>query len=202
MNETQTLPSVINVEGVNAFIDKDGTTWLKLDDCVRGLGLTRKRNGVEYVMWDRVREYLHQINFSQEVGKARQINVSTDVWKARQINVSPEVGKINADTFIPEYIFYRLGMKVNNPIGNAFQDKIARVILPAIRKHGFYISDQAKAEYLTSNVRRDNFELLHPISLSAPRSKHRRLKRLPRIDDPTHGGFTFVIECTITVHDC
>ena len=184
MNETQTLPSVINVEGVNAFIDKDGTTWLKLDDCVRGLGLTQrqKKNGKVYesIRWERIRNYLAEVGFG----------------------FPPEVGENISAQFIPEYIFYRLGMKVNNPIGNAFQDKIARVILPAIRKHGFYISDQAKAEYLTSNVRRDNFELLHPISLSAPRSKHRRLKRLPRIDDPTHGGFTFVIECTITVHDC
>ena len=111
----------VNIEGVLGYTDALNVVWLKLEDCARGLGITQNKGGVEYVRWDRVREYLRQINFSPEVGKARQIN---------------------ADTYIPEYIFYRLGMKVDNPIGNAFQDKIARVILPSIRRHGMYMTPE------------------------------------------------------------
>ncbi len=116
VNETALTP--VEVEGVHGYVDNEGTAWLKLDDCARGLGITQRQNKngkvYESIRWSTVRKYLDEIGFPQEVGEEL------------------------AAKFIPEHVFYRLGMKVNNPIGNAFQDKIARVILPAIRKHGFY----------------------------------------------------------------
>lgn len=46
----------------------------------RGLGFTQEKNGVEYVRWETVNNYLRELKFSQEVAK---------------------------DTYIPENIFYR-----------------------------------------------------------------------------------------------
>ncbi len=125
MAPTVTLPASImppiNIEGVNGFIDTDGTAWLKLEDCARGLGIVEKKGKVEYIRWRTVNDYLKEFDYS---------------------SFSQEVAKVQ-DAFIPEYIFYRLAMKANNAIANAFQDKIARVILPAIRKHGFYANHSA-----------------------------------------------------------
>lgn len=68
----------------------DGTAYLKLETVARGLGFTREKNGTEYVMWDRVKKYLSEIGFHTSVE-----------------NGVPTCGD---DGFIPENIFYRLGM--------------------------------------------------------------------------------------------
>lgn len=54
------------------------------------------------------------------------------------LKFSTEVSK---DTFIPENIFYRLAMKARNEVAEAFQAKVADKILPSIRKHGIYATD-------------------------------------------------------------
>lgn len=54
------------------------------------------------------------------------------------LKFSTEVSK---DTFIPENIFYRLTMKARNEVAEAFQAKVADEILPSIRKHGIYATD-------------------------------------------------------------
>ena len=51
--------------------------------------------------------------------------------------------------FIPEYTFYRLAMKANNTVANAFQEKISVDILPAIRKNGYY-STKPKSALVTA----------------------------------------------------
>ena len=119
--------SAVTIEGVNCYIDANGTCMLKLKDCVIGLGLTHKQTikGVEYnnIRWHTVRDYLRQINFCQEDGK----------------NI------INADlkeSFIPEPYFYLLAMKADSPEARAFQHKVAFEILPAIRKHGAYMTPE------------------------------------------------------------
>ncbi|MEK3946947.1 phage antirepressor KilAC domain-containing protein [Paenibacillus sp. FSL H7-0703] len=48
---------------------------------------------------------------------------------------------MSKDTFIPENIFYRLAMKARNEVAEAFQAKVADEILPSIRKHGIYATD-------------------------------------------------------------
>ena len=56
---------------------------------------------------------------------------------ARTINFP---GKINASTYIPENIFYRLAMKAKNEVAQKFQILVADEILPTIRRHGAYIA--------------------------------------------------------------
>ena len=117
VNETTALTPV-EVEGVHGYVDNEGTIWLKLEDAAIGLEFTRKQtiNGVEYenILWFRVQQYLDEIGFCTET-----------------------VQKIQ-DAFIPENVFYKLVWKSRSPKARAFQDKVTDVILPAIRKHGFY----------------------------------------------------------------
>ena len=44
--------------------------------------------------------------------------------------------------YIPENIFYRLAMKAKNETAETFQAKVADEILPAIRKHGAYMTPE------------------------------------------------------------
>lgn len=102
---------IITVQNVRGYCDKEGTAWLNAEDVARGLGFTEEKNGVEYIKWRRVNEYLQGFGFSPQVAK---------------------------DDFIPENMFYRLAMKAKNETAEVFQAKIADEILPAIRKTGFY----------------------------------------------------------------
>lgn len=113
MNELQ----ILNVDGIECY-EKDGTAYLKLEAVARGLGFTTTQNisGKEYtnVRWNRVDEYLKEIGFAT-CGKR------------------PD--------FIPENVFYRLAMKAKNEVAEKFQAKVADEIIPSIRKHGLYATD-------------------------------------------------------------
>ena len=113
MNELQ----ILNVDGIECY-EKDGTAYLKLETVARGLGFTTTQSisGKEYtnVRWNRVDEYLKEIGFAT-CGKR------------------PD--------FIPENIFYRLAMKARNEVAEKFQAKVADEIIPSIRKHGLYATD-------------------------------------------------------------
>lgn len=118
MNELQ----VLNIGGVDCY-EKNGVAYLKLETVARGLGFTRDKNGIEYVMWDRVGNYLDELGF----------HTSAE-------NEFLQV--IAKDGFIPENIFYRLAMKAKNGTAEQFQAKVADEIIPSIRKHGGYITGQ------------------------------------------------------------
>lgn len=113
MNELQ----ILNVDGIECY-EKDGTAYLKLESVSRGLGFTTTQSisGKEYtnVRWNRVDEYLKEIGFAT-CGKR------------------PD--------FIPENVFYRLAMKAKNEAAEKFQAKVADEIIPSIRKHGIYATD-------------------------------------------------------------
>lgn len=114
------MNEIMNISGVDCY-EKDGTAYLKLETVARGLGFTQTKNDVEYVKWERVSGYLAELGFSPEVGK---------------------------ETFIPENIFYRLAMKAKNETAEKFQAKVADEIIPAIRKHGGYLTPQKIEEVL------------------------------------------------------
>ena len=109
-NSPGAVPAVVCIDGVDGY-EKDGTVYLRLENVARGLGFTQTKNGVEYVRWETVDRILREIGFSQEVGK---------------------------DTFLPEYYVYRLAMKAKNEAAEAFQDKLARDVIPSIRRTGSY----------------------------------------------------------------
>ena len=114
------MNEIMNIGGVDCY-EKDGTAYLKLETVARGLGFVDASKGTEYVRWNTVRQYLTEIGFSQEVAK-------TD--------------------FIPENIFYRLAMKAKNETAERFQAKVADEIIPSIRKHGAFLTEQKIEEIL------------------------------------------------------
>lgn len=117
---------VLNICGVDCY-EKSGTAYLKLETVARGLGFTTTQTvkGTEYtnVRWGRVDEYLEEIGFATS-GKR------------------PE--------YIPENIFYRLAMKAKNETAEKFQAKVADEIIPSIRKHGIYATDNVIDEILNN----------------------------------------------------
>lgn len=113
MNELQ----IMNISGIECY-EKDGSAYLKLETVAHGLGFTQtqNKNGTEYtsIRWETVFRYLTEIGFPNKLGK---------------------------DDFIPENIFYRLAMKAKNETAEAFQAKIADEVIPSIRKHGAYMTE-------------------------------------------------------------
>lgn len=103
----------------------DGSISINAEDAARGLGWTTvAKSGNEVVRWARVNDYCKEFGFSQEVGK---------------------------DDYIPESLFYRLGMKASNPAADKFQNWLAMEVIPSIRKNGCYgkpLSTQEKIRLL------------------------------------------------------
>ena len=116
------MQDIMNINGIECF-EKDGVAYLKLETVARGLGFVDNSKGAEYVRWNSVRQYLSEIGFSQEVAK---------------------------DIFIPENIFYRLAMKAKNEVAEKFQAKVADEIIPSIRKHGIYATDNVIDDILNN----------------------------------------------------
>lgn len=114
------MNEIMNISGIECY-EKDGTAYLSLETVAHGLGFTQKKNGVEYVKWERVVGYLSDLGFSPDVGK---------------------------DGFIPENIFYRLAMKAKNEAAEKFQAKIADEVIPSIRKHGMYATAETVEKML------------------------------------------------------
>lgn len=107
------MNELIAIKGVRGFVDSKGIAQLNLEDISRGLGFVQVKDGKEYVRWERVHGHLTDMGFPQLVGKE----------------------------YIPENVFYRLGMKGENESAIAFQNKVADEILPAIRKTGGYVGN-------------------------------------------------------------
>lgn len=126
MNELQ----IMNISNVRGYLDKEtGMAYLNAEDVARGLGFINKHsvNGTEYqtIRWDRVNGYLKEFGFCTTSGS-----------------------KVGKDDFLPENIVYRLGFKANNEVAQRFQAKLADEILPAIRKHGGYLTPEKIEEAL------------------------------------------------------
>ena len=68
-------------------------------------------------------------------------------WGTLSKYLSQEVGK---GDFITEPQFYKLAIKANNETAEKFQDWVTSEVLPAIRKHGTYMTDQTIEEVLTN----------------------------------------------------
>lgn len=116
------MNEVLNINNVRGYLDKEtGTAYLNAEDVAREFGFTREKNGVEYVMWDRVNRYLSEFGFSTQVRK---------------------------DDFIPENMVYRLGFKASNEAAQKFQAVLADEVLPAIRRHGAYMTPEKVEEVL------------------------------------------------------
>lgn len=116
------MNEIMNIQGIPCY-EKDGVAYLNLETVARGLGFTEKKGDVDYVMWRRVDKYLEEMHFGTSAER-------------------PD--------YIPENIFYRLAMKAKNETAEKFQTLIADEVVPAIRKHGGYLTP-AKVEEVLLN---------------------------------------------------
>ncbi|MDY4007505.1 MAG: phage antirepressor KilAC domain-containing protein [Candidatus Limiplasma sp.] len=138
------MRDIISIQGVQCY-EKDGVAYLNLEAVARGLGFTKRADsGNEVVNWTRVRSYLLDLGVEQ---------------------------KCTTGDFIPENIFYRLAMKARNETAERFQALIADEVIPAIRKHGGYLTPQKLEEALLNP---DTIIRL-ATSLKEEREKNRRL---------------------------
>ena len=120
------MNEVLNINNVRGYLDKEtGTAYLNAGDVARGFGFTKteNKNGVKYesVRWARVNEYLQSFGFRPQVGE---------------------------NDFLPESMVYRLGFKASNEAAQKFQAVLADEVLPAIRKHGAYMTPEKIEEAL------------------------------------------------------
>lgn len=93
---------------------ENGESLFDVESVARSLGLTTvAKSGNAVVRWQRVNKYLKLS--------------------------SPQVG---TGDFIPEPMVYKLAFKANNTLAEKFQDWLATEVLPAIRKHGMYATDE------------------------------------------------------------
>lgn len=121
MNELQVFNNEELGLSVRTILNDDGSISVNAEDAAIGFGWCRRevKNGKEYrsVMWARMNGFLKEIGFAHECAK---------------------------DDYIPEPLFYRLGMKANNEAADKFQNWLAMKVIPSIRKHGGYIVGQEK----------------------------------------------------------
>lgn len=99
---------------VRAITNSDGSISVNAEDTAIGFGFTQIKNRKTYVRWETMNSYCKELNFSQQVGK---------------------------DDYIPESLFYLLGMKANNKVAKEFQKWLAVEVIPEIRKTGAYSSN-------------------------------------------------------------
>lgn len=109
---------IIKIKNVRGYQDKNGVPQLNTEDVARGLGFTQIKNGIEYIRWETIKNYLKEFSFPTS-------------WENEKI---PE--------YIPENIFYKLCFKAKNETARKFQDLVTDEILPAIRKTGGYITGE------------------------------------------------------------
>lgn len=92
---------------------ESGESLFDVETVAKSLGFTQSKNGKDFVRWERVNEYLKKY--------------------------SPQLGK---GSFITEPMVYKLAFKANNALAEKFQDWLATEVLPQIRKHGMYATDE------------------------------------------------------------
>ncbi|ADL53226.1 BRO-N domain-containing protein [Clostridium cellulovorans] len=104
---------------VRTILNDDGSISVNAEDVARGFGWSRIQsiNGKDYesIRWERMNAFINELGFHPQVGEG---------------------------DFIPETLFYLLGMKANNETAQKFQMWLAKDVIPSIRKYGLYITEE------------------------------------------------------------
>lgn len=104
---------------VRTIQNDDGSISINAEDTAVGFGWTQMqtKKGKQYtsIRWETLNGYCAEFGFPNKLGK---------------------------DDYIPESLFYRLGMKANNAVADKFQNWLALEVIPEIRKTGSYRSNQ------------------------------------------------------------
>lgn len=121
---------IFNNEELNlrarAFLNPDGSISISAEDTAIGFGWiqTQVKRGKEYtsVRWERMNGFSTECGFPHKWGK---------------------------DDYIPESLFYMLGFKAENERAVKYQQWLAIEVLPSIRKHGAYMTNEVIERTLT-----------------------------------------------------
>lgn len=111
MNELQIFNNEELGLSVRTILNNDGSISVNAEDTAIGFGWTQEKNGVVYVRWETLNGWCKTFGFPNSLGK---------------------------DDYIPESLFYRLGMKANNSVADKFQNWLSMEVIPSIRKTGSY----------------------------------------------------------------
>lgn len=97
---------------VRTIQNEDGSISINAEDAARGFGWTTvATSGNEVVRWARLNDYCKEFGFDNRLAK---------------------------DDYIPESLFYLLGMKASNKAAQEFQKWLAVDVIPSIRTTGSY----------------------------------------------------------------
>ena len=114
MNEMMFKNEELGIQ-VRTRMNDDGSICMNAEDVARGFGWTQiqNKNGKQYtsIRWETMNSYADDYGFPNKLGK---------------------------EDYIPESLFYRLGMKANNETAQRFQGWLADEVIPDIRKNGSY----------------------------------------------------------------
>ena len=117
---------------VRVIYNKDGSISFNAEDMAKGFGFIQIQNkhGKQYtsIRWETINKYCEEFGFQNKLGKY---------------------------SFIPESLFYLLGMKANNETAIKFQKWLAIDVIPSIRKHGAFIADSENVDdnYVLNELR-------------------------------------------------
>lgn len=111
---------------VRAFLNPDGSISINAEDTAIGFGWFKSelKNGKEYtsIRWKRMNDFSKECGFDHKWSK---------------------------DDYIPESLFYMLGFKAENERAIKYQQWLAIEVLPSIRKHGAYMTNEVIERTLT-----------------------------------------------------
>lgn len=123
---------------VRTVSNEDGSISISAEDTAIGFGWTKteKKNGKEYtsVRWSTLEGYCKEIGFDNKLAK---------------------------DDYIPESLFYLLGMKANNKVAQEFQKWLAMEVIPSLRKAGSYSMWQSEQSQVDTKGREIEARLIN-----------------------------------------
>lgn len=131
MNNKNEIQEFMNEElgaKVRCIQNEDGSISMNIEDTAVGYGWTKVANsGNTVVRWSRVKGFLEEFG----------------------------VTTCGHDDYIPESVFYLLGMKASNDTAKKFQMWLATEVIPSIRKHGAFIADSENVDedYVRNELR-------------------------------------------------
>ncbi len=180
---------------VRIKVNEDGSVSMNAEDTAIGFGWTTvAKSGNEVVRWARMNEYCNDLGFSPQVGKG---------------------------DYIPESLYYLLGMKAGNERALKYQKWLAIDVLPSLRKTGKYEmpkkgpSQDERAQAMKMNAKSRmagvylklaNAETISPeykavlVSKAAETLAGEQIIPLPKLERKTYSATEIGKELGITSH--
>ncbi len=110
---------------VRTVLNEDGSISVNAEDTAIGFGWVQEKKGKIYPRWETLNGFCLDLGFPNKLGK---------------------------DDYIPESLYYLLGMKANNERAQKYQRWLAMDVLPTLRKTGSYEMPKQKPEKKKKNL--------------------------------------------------